>query len=160
MGTLGVIISLILQIPAGRLSDRIGRKKVYFLLRPAAFVGTILMIIVSDPKYLILVGLFGTVAMGAGGGGGGVGAVSNTPFITMFWESIPKDKRGRGFGIEGFIGLSTIPASIIGGLLWEKGFMVEVLLLPIILELLLVFPILAKIPDTLYNYNQKSLTNI
>jgi len=96
---------------------------------------------------LVLVGLFGAVAMGANAGGGGISQVSNTPFVAMFWGSVPKEKRGRGFGIEGVMGLSTIPASIIGGLMWESGFMVEVLLLPVLLEVFIALPILATIPD-------------
>jgi MFS family permease len=148
MGTVGVIVALVLQIPVGRLSDKIGRKKVYFLLRPAAYLGTMVLIVAPDPKYLILVGLFGAVAMGANASGGGISQVSNTPFVTMFWESIPKEKRGKGFGVEGVMGLSAIPASIIGGLMWESGLMVEVLLLPLLLELFIALPILATIPDT------------
>ncbi|MFB0523134.1 MAG: MFS transporter, partial [Candidatus Bathyarchaeia archaeon] len=34
MGTASVVMSLALQIPAGRLADKVGRKKVFFLLRP------------------------------------------------------------------------------------------------------------------------------
>lgn len=34
MGSIGTVTALFLQIPAGRLADRIGRKKVYLLLRP------------------------------------------------------------------------------------------------------------------------------
>jgi MFS family permease len=44
MGTVGVIVSLIFQIPAGMLADRIGRKRVYFLIRPLAFIGTALLV--------------------------------------------------------------------------------------------------------------------
>ena len=47
--------------------------------------------------------------MGANAGGGGISQVSNTSFVTMFWESIQKEKRGRGFGVECVMGLSTIP---------------------------------------------------
>jgi hypothetical protein len=49
--------------------------------------------------------------------------------------------------------LSTIPASILGGFLWQQGLKVEVLLIPIILEVLIVMPILATIPDTLRRAN-------
>ena len=152
IGTASVLMALVFQIPAGRLSDVIGRKKVYFLLRPLCFAGTILMILAPRPEYLIGVGVLGAVALGAGMGGG-VGGVSSTPFVTMFWEMVPKEKRGRWFGIEGLMNLSTIPASILGGFLWQQGLKVEVLLIPIILEVLIVMPILATIPDTLKRSN-------
>jgi MFS family permease len=56
--------ALIIQIPAGMLADKIGRKKVYFLLRPACYLGTILMILAPKPEYLIVVGILGAVALG------------------------------------------------------------------------------------------------
>jgi MFS family permease len=144
MGTVGVVVSLLFQIPAGRLSDRIGRKKVYFLLRPVAYLGTALLVLSPRPEYLVLVGLLGAIALG-----GGLSSVCFTPFITMFWEMVPHEKRGRWFGVEGLLNISTIPASLVGGLLWERGFMVEVLLFPVLLELLIVLPLLASIPETL-----------
>lgn len=153
MGTASVIMSLAFQIPAGRLADTIGRKRVFFLLRPLAYLGTILLVLAPRPEYLILVGLLGAVALG-GGTGGGIGGASFTPFITMFWEAVPQEKRGRWFGIEGLMNLSTIPASVVGGILWQRGLMTEVLLLPILLEALVVVPILTTIPDTVARSSQ------
>jgi MFS family permease len=143
-GTTSIIMSTLLQIPAGRLADKIGRKKVYFLLRPISYIGTLLMILAPHPEYLIIVGLLGVIGMK-----GGVGYVSFTPFITMHWEMVPSEKRGRWFGIEGLISISTIPATILGGILWQYEHMIEALLLPIILEVLIVIPILITVPDTL-----------
>jgi len=148
MGTVGVVVSLLFQIPAGRLADRIGRKKVYFLLRPMAYIGTALLVLAPGLEYLVRVGLLGAIALG-GGAGGGLSSVGFTPFITMFWEIVPHEKRGRWFGIEGLLNITAIPASLVGGLLWERGFKVEVLLLPILLELLIVLPLFASIPETL-----------
>lgn len=144
MGTASIMMSSLFQIPAGRLADRIGRKKVFFLLRPISYLGTFLLILAPRPEYLIVVGLLGAVGIS-----GGAGGVSFTPFITMHWEMVPGEKRGRWFGMEGLMNVSAIPATIIGGILWQYGFMKEVLLLPIILEALIVIPILITIPDTL-----------
>jgi MFS family permease len=149
MGTASVITSLALQVPVGRLADRIGRKRAFLLLRPVAYLGTLLLVLAPGPEYLILVGLLGALAAGGGGGGGGIGGVSFTPFITMFWEAVPEEKRGRWFGMQGLMGLSRIPGSILGGLLWQQGFMAEVMLLPVLIEILLVIPILTTVPDTL-----------
>lgn len=144
VGSAAAMVSTLLQIPAGRLADRIGRKKVFFLLRPLTYLGTILMILAPRPEYLVLVGLLGAVGMR-----GGAGGVSFTPFITMHWEMVPEEKRGRWFGVEGLMGIATIPATILGGFLWQYGFMREVLLIPIALEVLVVIPLLMTIPDTL-----------
>jgi MFS family permease len=146
MSTASVLITMLLQIPAGRLSDKIGRKKAYFLLRPIAYLGTVLLILAPHPEYLILVGLLGAVGMP---GGGGIGGVGNTAFITMHWEMVPREKRGRWYGVEGLMNVATIPAAIIGGILWQQGFMTAVLLLPIVIEALVVIPIMITVPDTL-----------
>ena len=144
MGTVSAIISSLLQIPAGRLADKIGRKRVFFLLRPITYLGTLLMILAPRPEYLIVVGLLGAVGMR-----GGAGGVSFTPFITMHWEMVPGEKRGRWFGIEGLMSIMSIPATLLGGILWQYGLMTETLLLPIVLEALFVIPILITVPDTL-----------
>lgn len=143
MGTLGTIIGVLLQIPVGRLSDTIGRKKVYFLLRPISYVGTALLILAPSPEYLFLVGLLGVGLMG------GIGGVSFTTFITMHYEMVPKEKMGRWYGINGILNIISFPASLLGGYLWQQGFMIEVLVLPLVLEALFVIPILITVPDTL-----------
>ena len=148
MGTVGVATALLLQVPSGRLSDRVGRKRVYFLLRPVCFLGTFLMILAPRPEYLVVVGVLGAAALG-GGMGAGIGSVSMTSFVTMFWEMVPQEKRGRWYGIEGLLGIAMIPASLLGGFLWQQGRMVEVMVIPIILEALIAMPLLATIPDTL-----------
>ncbi|MDQ1280693.1 MAG: transporter [Thermoproteota archaeon] len=52
----------------------------------------------------------------------------------------PADKRGRWYGMEGTVtAITRIPASILGGILWDHGFMREVIVIPIILELFAVY---------------------
>ncbi|MDQ1279382.1 MAG: hypothetical protein QG670_644 [Thermoproteota archaeon] len=147
--TLSMIVSLSLNIPVGRLADKLGRKKTYYLLVPFTWIGGILIVISPNPQWLIISGIIG------GGGqalGSGIGGVSNVPFVTMWWEQIPAEMRGRGWGIEGLITSgSAIPASLIAGVLWDQGFQsqVAVLVIPIILTALVVVPLLSTIPDTL-----------
>jgi len=148
VGAASAAISSLLQVPAGRLSDRVGRKKAYYLLRPLSYLGTLLLILAPRPEYLILVGLLGTVGTG-GALGGGAGGVSFTPLITMHWEMVPGEKRGRWYSVEGLISISAVPAAILGGLLWQYGLMIWVLLIPILLEVLVAIPIMITVPDTL-----------
>ncbi len=144
MGTVGTVVQMLLQIPAGRLADRIGRKRSFYLFRPFAYLGTLLMILAPSPQYLIPVGI-----LGAFGLAGGLGGVSFIPFITMNFEMVPERKRGRWLGLLGFFGILSFPASVLGGVMWQQGLMIEVMLLPILLEVLVAIPILATVPDTL-----------
>ena len=112
------------------------------------FLGTILMILAPRPEYLVAVGVLGAVAIG-GGMMAGIGSVSMTPFITMFWEMVPQEKRGRWFGIEGLMAVAMIPASLLGGYFWQQGYMIEVMVIPMLIEIFVAMPLLATIPDTL-----------
>ena len=145
-----IIVALILSVPAGNLADKIGRKKTFFILAPFTWAGILLMLVVGpNPNYLILVAILGFIIGGGSVSGYGIGGVSFTPFITMWWESIPREKRGRGFGLEGLITSgAAIPASIIAGILWDQGFKTLVLAVPVLLEAIFVIPLLATVPDT------------
>jgi len=145
VSTTGIIMSTLLQIPVGRMADKIGRKKAFYLLRPITYAGTFLLLFAPTPESLILVGIMGAVGMMQG-----LNSICWIPFTTMYWELVPTEKRGRWFGFTGiFNTLVTIPAFMLGGFLWQIGQMELVILLPIIIELLGVIPVLVRIPDTL-----------
>jgi len=142
LGTLGIVTSALLQVPMGRLADKIGRKKVFLMLRPFSYLGSILLILAPRPEVLILLGILGTTEAMQG-----IGGVSFIPFITMYWESVPAEKRGRLFGFTGMFGILSFLASILGGFLWQSGHMVLVLLLPLLIEIMVAIPILIRIPE-------------
>lgn len=146
MGMAGTLVSLLLQIPAGRLADRIGRKRAFYLLRPFTYLGTLVLILAPSPEYLVLVGILGCIGMA----GGGFSRVSFIPFITMNFEMVPEAKRGRWLGLLGFFSIVGFPMSILGGFLWQQGLQLVVLVLPVVLEVVIAIPLLARIPDTLH----------
>lgn len=148
MGLGNTLIGLLLQLPVGRLADRIGRKRAFYLFRPFVYLGTLLLVFAPGPEYLIIVGMLGYIGLVGGGGGGGLGGVSFIPFITMNFELVPEEKRGRWLGLLGFFGILSFPVSIIGGFMWQQGLMMEVLLIPIVLDVIAI-PILRTVPDTL-----------
>lgn len=155
MGSASLILTLVLQIPVGRIADRVGRKRVYFVTQPMSYIATLTVILAPSPEYLILAGLLGGVATGLSGGG--INGLGTPLLVTWWWESIPEEKRGRFFGIEGLFNLASIPASVLGGILWQQGFMIQVLLLPILFEVFGVLPLLATVPDIIYS--RKDNTN-
>jgi hypothetical protein len=68
----------------------------------------------------------------------------------MTMELVPVEQQGRWSGLLGlFTGLVTIPAPIIGGLIWRELGPVYVFLVPIALDLLLRAPLLFTVPETL-----------
>ena len=149
VGTAGLVSSALMQMPIGILADRVGRKRAFFIFRPIAYLGTAVLLLAPYPQLLIAVGFLGAI-----GFMGGLAAVSFTPFITMHWEMVPAEMRGRWFGLSSLFESMSIAGYMLGGILWSYGYMELVLLLPMIVELTCIMPILALIPDTL-GKNQK-----
>jgi MFS family permease len=147
MGLGNTLVGLLLQLPVGRLADRIGRKRAFYLFRPFVYIGTLLLVFTPKPEYLIIVGMLGYIGLVGGGGGGGLGGVSFVPLITMNFELVSEEKRGRWLGLLGFCGIVSFPISIIGGFMWYQGLMMEVLLLPIVLDVIAIL-MMRTIPDT------------
>ncbi len=145
IGSTSLLITMLLQIPAGHLADKYGRKKVYFILNSLTYIGTFIAILAPEPNYLILAGIIGGYATGALGGG--IGGVAMPLFVTWWWESVPEEKRGRFFGIEGLFSIAGIPSSILGGILWQQGYHMQVLIFPILVQILFVYPLLYTVPD-------------
>ena len=142
LGTLSIVTSALLQVPMGRLADKIGRKKVFLMLRPFSYLGSVLLILAPRPEALIPIGILGTA-----GAMQGISSVSFIPFITMYWESVPAEKRGRLFGLTGLFGILSFLASILGGFLWESGHMIMVLLFPLLIDIMILILILMRIPE-------------
>lgn len=147
MGLGNTLVGLLLQLPVGRLADRIGRKRAFYLFRPFVYIGTLLLVFTPKPEYLIIVGMLGYIGLVGGGGGGGLGGVSFVPLITMNFELVSEEKRGRWLGLLGFFGIVSFPISIIGGFMWYQGLMMEVLLFPIVLDVIAIL-MMRTIPDT------------
>lgn len=143
LSTLSLLTSTVLQMPAGWLADRVGRKKVFLLFQPFSYVGTLVAIAASRPEHLMLAAALGSPIAGMGG----LAGLAFPAFITLWWESIPEEMRGRFFGVESLFSLASIPASLLGGLLWQSGFVTEVMLLPILIDVAAVLPMFASLPE-------------
>ncbi|MEM2643652.1 MAG: MFS transporter [Candidatus Bathyarchaeia archaeon] len=147
MGTLSVLAQLPLQIPAGKLADSIGRKKVFLMLRPITYAGTLLLIWAPNHAALVAAGALGVMGLMGPGGMSGVGGISFIPFITMYWESFPPEKRGRVQGISGLLDFIGSLGSLLGGFLWNMGYREVVIILPLLADVLILVPAFLRIPE-------------
>lgn len=143
------IAPLFLGMPLGRLADRIGRKRVIYLITPFYYASLLLLIMTPNPLVLILSGFLQGFYMSL--------------FIltgTMTSELVPIEQMGRWAGIVGlFRGIFTIPAPLLGGFIWTHFNPAYVFILPIILDLFFRIPLLTTIPETLNSRMARSQTN-
>ena len=134
------IAPLLAAIPLGRLADRYGRKKLLFALAPLAYVANLCLISATGHNMLLLFGLFfgfNSICMGIAS--------------AMAAEIVPKEQMGRWIGIVSLVrGLMSIPAPLLGGLIWDRVGPHYVFLAAILIDLAVRLPILASIRETLY----------
>lgn len=139
MATATVLTRILFGIPLGWLADKLGRKKVIYLLTPLWYASYLLLIFSSSPVTLILSGALQTFYFVSAGVTG-----------AMTLELVPVEQMGKWSGLVGlFQGLVTIPAPLLGGLIWNHFNPIYVFLIPIAVDLLLKLPLLATIPETL-----------
>lgn len=152
LSTLSVTSGLLIQVPAGKLADKFGRKKTFFLFTTFYCIRLTMLILAPSPEYLMLASIFG---MGIGGiAGGGVGGAAMTPFLTMWWEVAPSKSIGKLYGLEGIITAVSRVLTITGGILWDCGFRMLIMIIPPLVEILVII-LLHLIPETL-NYKSKN----
>jgi MFS family permease len=102
MGIAATLCNMIFAIPIGRLSDKIGRKKTLYLMRPIMYSSYLLIAFAPDAYWLILAWAF-----------------LGFPWEWIIWstmsmEMVAESKRGRWSGmLMLFRNLVRIPAPII-----------------------------------------------
>jgi DHA2 family multidrug resistance protein-like MFS transporter len=138
MGVAATLSNMIFAIPIGRLADRIGRKKTLYLMRPIMYASYLLIAFAPNAYWLVLAWAF-----------------LGFPWEWIIWstmsmEMVDEKQRGRWSGILMlFRGLVSIPAPIIGGILYQMFNPALLFLLPLALDLLLRLPILITTHETL-----------
>lgn len=134
-----ILTEALFSTPLGRLADRLGRKRVFYLLTPIFSLANILFILAPSPGWLLLAGLLMGFRM-----------LSHFAYGSMTPELVPKDCIGRWRGLIGLCtGLATIPAPIIGGLVWEHLGPHWVFIIPTLIDLFVRLPLLYTVPETL-----------
>jgi MFS family permease len=136
----GTVTYLLFGIPMGRLADRIGRKKVIYLSTPLWYASILLLVLSPNAATLILAGAFWSFY-----------SICSIVTSSMTMELVPVGQMGRWSGLLGlFAGLVTVPAPLIGGLIWRGLGPAYVFLIPVAVDLLVRIPLLTTIPETLH----------
>lgn len=140
MATATILARLVFGIPLGRLADRIGRKKVIYLLAPLWYASHLLLIFSFSPVTLILAGALWTFYYIDAGVSG-----------AMALELVPVEEMGKWSGLQAlFRGMVAIPAPILAGVIWERLGPSYVFLVPLAVDLLVRIPLLTTVPETLH----------
>ena len=138
MGMAAALANMIFAIPIGRLADKIGRKKTLYLMRPVMYASYLLIAFAPNAYWLVLAWAF-----------------LGFPWEWIIWstmsmEMVDESKRGRWGGILMlFRGIVSIPAPIIGGLIYQQFNPTILFLVPIAIDAILRLPTLVTTPETL-----------
>jgi len=136
-------ISLPLFLISGMISDRYGRVPCILLARGLGPFDSLSLLLFRD--YNQLLGAYGVIGFAQGLGGGRIrsgGYMGGPSWQALVADLVPSRNRGKIMGLMGTItGIISIPASVIGGYIYEEnpnlllatGVGLEFLALPIIL---------------------------
>jgi MFS family permease len=140
-----VLVPMLASIPLGRLADRYGRKKLLFAIAPLAYAANLFLILapVSGVGASLCLLLYGVLF--------GFNSIGMALASSMSAEIMPQEHMGRWIGVVGlFRGLLSIPAPMIGGLIWEHIGPQYVFLAAIAIDVCLRLPLLAFTQETLH----------
>jgi len=116
--SMGGLISIILSMPAGMLSDKIGRKPLILISRTVSPIAYLSITQVTNFTQYFGVQLVNNVGNALGGGGMFAGGPA---WNALLAELVPKDQLATVMGSMGTIsGIMAIPSPVIGGWLYEE----------------------------------------
>lgn len=146
MSAIEILVGASLGSWVGRLADRVGRKKAFYLIQPIVSASFVALVLAPRPEFLIIAQAMFGCSM--------IIRMIIDPSIRA--ELVPIDCIGRWRGLlQTFAGLVGIPAPIIGGFIWEKLGPEYVFMIATCIELFVRLPILYTIPETLHLKKRK-----
>ena len=130
---------LLFGIPAGRLADRIGRKRVLYLTIPLVWISSLILIWAPSPGFLVLAGILQ-----------GFYFVSAMVAGAMTFELVPPEQMGRWLGVLRFCRLLLAAGgAYLAGTIWDNVGPQYVFLTVMGLDLFIRIPLLIGMPETL-----------
>ncbi|MFC2002439.1 MFS transporter [Chloroflexota bacterium] len=130
---------LLLGIPIGRLADRIGRKKVIYLITPLFWISNLMLIWAPNSFFLIFAGILQ-----------GFFFVLAVVTAAMQFEMVPPEHMGKWMGILGFFRMLVAAiTAYFAGIIWDNLGPQYVFLLYLSLDITIRIPLLITIPETL-----------
>ncbi len=139
MVTATALTSIVFGLPSGMLADRIGRKKVLYLLIPLFWAANLILLWAPSSVFLILSGvLLGFYYI--------MSPISGA--IEM--ELVPAEQMGRWLGMNHLVkSLFGAAMALLGGLIWDWLGPQYVFLIFIGIDLVFRVPLLISMPETL-----------
>ncbi len=139
--TVMILAEALFAAPLGRITDRIGRKKMFYMLTPIYCLSYVIFALAPSQEWLLLAGFLMGFRM-----------LSYVAYGAMTPELVPRDCIGRWRGLIGLcLGLAAIPGPIVGGWIWENLGPMWVFIVPILVEVFIRMPLLTTVPETLHN---------
>ncbi|MFC2065524.1 MFS transporter [Chloroflexota bacterium] len=133
------LTTLVFGIPLGKLADRIGRKKVLYLLAPLFWASCLMLIWAPSPGFLIAAGMLQ-----------GFTQACMVISAAMSFELALAEQMGRWLGILRFFRmLSAAGAAYLAGAIWDHVGPQYVFIAIIGIDALIRIPLLIGMPETL-----------
>jgi len=116
--TVGGLISLVLSLPAGMLSDKFGRKPMIMISRTVSPISYLAISQVTNYTQYFTVQFFNNIGNALGGGGMFSGGPAWNALLS---ELVPREQLATVMGSIGTIsGIMAIPSPVIGGWLYDE----------------------------------------
>jgi len=144
VATATLVTEVLFSTVIGRFADSMGRKKAFYILIPLFSAANIALILAPTPLWLLFAGFLMGFRM-----------IATFSYGSMTPELVPPECLGRWRGLIGlFTGLASIPAPVIGGLIWERLGPEWVFIAITVIDLLVRTPLLYSVPETLGNQSK------
>ena len=133
------VTPLLLGLPLGRLADRIGRKKVIYIITPLFWASNLMLIWAPNAFFLVFAGILQGFFFV-------IGVVTGA----MQFEMVPPEHMGKWIGILGLFRMfAAAITAYLAGVIWDTIGPQYVFLIFIGLDIVIRLPLFITLPETL-----------